>query len=96
MTDAEAADIFEQFHKDGLPERIKELNAAKKVLSKRFEKAGPKGPKLYRRTIAASWTFPRRFSQTKAVELGYLDDRKIEACKVEGTTLTLSYVGPTE
>lgn len=28
MTDAEAADIYEAFHKDGIPERIKELDRA--------------------------------------------------------------------
>lgn len=96
MTDADAADIFEQFHKDGLPDRVKDYVDAKKVLVKRFEKKGEKGPKLYRRTIAAKWSFPRRFSKARAIEKRILTEEQYESCKVKGQQITVSYVGPVD
>ncbi|WP_108665161.1 hypothetical protein [Euzebya rosea] len=93
MTDAEAADIFERFHREQLPARVKEFEDAKRVLRRRFQK---KGTALYRRTIACARRSARRFSQTKALELGYLTEEQIEAARVENEQLVLSYVGPTE
>lgn len=91
MTDAEAADIFEQFHRDGLPARVKAYEDAKKVLRRRFEE---NGKSLYRRTIACARRTMRRFDQRRALDLGLLTEDQLEKAKVESEVLVLTYVGP--
>lgn len=91
MTDADAADVFERWHIDGMPARAKEFEDAKKVLRKRF---ASNGSNLYRRTIACARRASRRFSRDLAVEKGWLTEAQVEACKVDTEQLVLSYVGP--
>jgi hypothetical protein len=91
MDVTEAAEIFERFHAEGLPARVKELEDAKSILRRHFEQTGKK---LYRRAIACQRRMSRRFSVDVAKELGYLTDDKVDRCKVESEVLVLSYVGP--
>jgi hypothetical protein len=93
MKPNEAAEIFERFHAEGLPDRVKELEDAKRILRRHFAETGKK---LYRRSIACQRRKSKRFSQELAVEMGYLTPDQIEAAKVETEVLVLSYVGPDE